>query len=226
MSVYLLSDELLFPDPQFAREDGLIAFGGDLTPSRLLLAYELGIFPWYSEPDPILWWSPDPRCVLFPDELKVSKSMRNVINQKRYSITFDQDFRGVMEKCQNATRDGEGTWITQEVISGYVALHELGVGHSVEVWEGDELVGGLYGLSLGRMFFGESMFSERSNTSKLALIYLMNKLKDWDFDLIDCQIYNEHLGSLGAREISRDTFLEKLENSLKFETRKGSWEGV
>ena len=151
--------------------------------------------------------------------------MRNVINQKRYSITFDQDFRGVMEKCQSAKRDGEGTWITQEIISGYVALHELGVGHSVEVWEGDDLVCGLYGLSLGRMFFGESMFSERSNTSKLALIYLMNKLKDWDFDLIDCQIYNDHLGSLGARKISRDTFLERLEHSLKFETRKGCWEG-
>jgi leucyl/phenylalanyl-tRNA--protein transferase len=223
MPVYLLDEELLFPDPQLGREDGLVAMGGDLSPSRLLLAYELGIFPWFSAPDPILWWSPDPRCVLCPKEIKVSNSMRNVLNQHPYKLTFDQDFLGVIKKCQNAKRDDDGTWITDEIIEGYVALHELGIGHSVEVWDGEDLVGGLYGLSLGRMFFGESMFSQKSNASKLALIHLCRQLSEWKFDLIDCQIYNDHLGSLGARNISRDSFLEKLENSLKFDTRKGSW---
>lgn len=223
MSVYLLNEELVFPDPAIARQDGLVALGGDLSPTRLLLAYEMGIFPWYSEPDPILWWSPDPRCVLYLGEHKVSKSMRNFINQTNLRITVDLAFSEVMQGCQQAERDGEGTWISDDFLAAYRGIFELGIGHSVEVWDGEELVGGLYGLSIGKMFFGESMFSKTSNASKLALFHLVEILKGWNFDLIDCQVYNPHLGSLGARNISRGAFLELLRNSLKFETRTGRW---
>lgn len=222
MPVYLLQSDLYFPDPNEA-VDGLLAVGGDLSPDRLLLAYEIGIFPWYSPTDPILWWSPDPRCVVFTDRVKVSKSMRNIINRGMYKVTFDLAFEQVMKGCQKARRSESGTWITQEFIDSYSLLHRLGVAHSVEVWKGKELVGGLYGVSLGRMFCGESMFSNESNTSKLALITLAGELKNRGFELIDCQIYNDHLGSMGAVEIPRTDFLHKLQHALTFDSFRGSW---
>jgi leucyl/phenylalanyl-tRNA---protein transferase len=222
MPVYFLNNELYFPDPDDA-SDGLLAIGGDLSPARLLLAYEMGIFPWYSPPDPILWWSPDPRCVIFTNQVKVSKSMRNVLNQNRYRITYDNAFEDVMRGCQTVEREEKGTWITEEFIESYSILHQLGVAHSVEVWNGNQLVGGLYGVSLGRMFCGESMFARESNASKVALITLCQELHTRGFEIVDCQIYNDHLGTLGAVEIPRADFKEILKNSLNFDSIRGSW---
>lgn len=224
MPVFLLNDDLVFPDPEAANDDGLLAIGGDLRPDRLLLAYEMGLFPWFSPPDPVLWWCPDPRCVLFLDELKVSKSMRNVLNRGLFSITFDEAFLEVMDGCRSVGRKGQqGTWITQEVMKSYNYLHRLGVAHSVEAWEDGKLVGGLYGVSLGRMFFGESMFSKVSNASKAAFIHLVGFLKTRGFTMIDCQIYNDHLGSLGARHIPRRQFLDTLAEALTYDTLQGNW---
>lgn len=224
MPVFLLNEDLVFPDPEAANPDGLLAIGGDLRPDRLLLAYEMGIFPWYSPPDPVLWWCPDPRCVLYCKQLKVSKSMRNVLNQGMFTVTFDEAFKEVMLGCKNAQRPGQdGTWITQEVIDSYSYLHRLGVAHSVEVWHEGRLVGGLYGVSLGRMFFGESMFSEMSNASKVGFIHLVRSLDAMDFELIDCQIYNDHLGSLGAELIPRRQFLDTLAAALNTDTLRGNW---
>lgn len=224
MPVFLLNEELFFPDPALANEDGLLAIGGELDPARLLLAYESGIFPWYSPPDPALWWSPDPRCVVYTDRVKVSKSMRNVLNRKPFEITFDQAFLRVIDACSKVDRKNQnGTWITNEVKTSYHALHELGIAHSVEAWNDGELVGGLYGVSLGTMFFGESMFATVSNASKVAFISLCRVLHDLGFELIDCQIYNDHLGSLGAELINRTLFLDKLHAALENPTRKGSW---
>ena len=223
MPVYLLNDDLFFPDPNDPGQDGLLAVGGDLRPERLLLAYEMGVFPWYNPQDPILWWSPDPRCLLQINELKISKSMRNVLNQKKFFCTLDTAFDDVLHQCRFAKRKEDGTWITDEMAKAYGELHRLGVAHSVEVWQDDKLVGGLYGLSLGNMFFGESMFSLASNASKVALIKLAELLKKKDFEWIDCQIYNDHLGSLGAKEVPRKTFLNLLEESMKRESHIGSW---
>lgn len=224
MPVFLLNEDLVFPNPEEANADGLLAIGGNLRPDRLLLAYEMGIFPWFSPPDPVLWWCPDPRCVLYCNELKVSKSMRNVLNRGTFIVTFDEAFKRVMEGCRDAERAGQsGTWITDEVIASYTYLHRLGVAHSVEVWQAGELVGGLYGISLGRLFFGESMFANVSNASKVGFIYLVHRLKELGFPLIDCQIYNDHLGSLGARMISRATFLDTLASSLEHDTLRGNW---
>lgn len=223
MPIFLLNDELIFPDPHEGSEEGILAVGGDLRPDRLLLAYEQGIFPWYSPPDPILWWSPDPRCVLFSDQLKISKSMRNVFNQQKFTVSFDACFTEVVQKCQNAKRNEEGTWITDDIITAYTNLHALGVAHSVEVWEGEQLVGGLYGVSLGHMFFGESMFADVSNASKVGFITLVQALQSRGFDVIDCQVYNDHLGRLGAEEIPRTTFHELLRSALQKETISGSW---
>lgn len=223
MPIYLLNDELVFPDPHDGSEEGILAVGGDLSVDRLLLAYEMGIFPWFSPPDPILWWSPDPRCVLLLDELKISKSMRNVLNQGKYKVTMDQSFQDVVLACQTAPRKEDGTWITEDIISSYKALHDLGLAHSVEVWEGDELVGGLYGVSLGSMFFGESMFARKSNASKVGFISLVKLLRTKGFEMIDCQVYNEHLGSLGAKDISRIAFHSHLETALTSPTLKGNW---
>ena len=217
-----LGSELWFPPPEHFGEDGLVAIGGDLSPARLLLAYERGIFPWSAPEDPLLWWSPDPRAVVKPEDVKVSKSMRNVLNQSLYTVTFDEDFRGVMQGC--ADRPEEGTWITEDFIEAYLTLHDLGFAHSVEAWDGDgALVGGLYGVSLGSCFFGESMFARASNASKVAFITLARELEQWGFDCIDCQIMNPHLESLGAGHLPRANFLELLDRSLQKDTRRGQW---
>lgn len=223
MPVFLLNEDLYFPDPNEAVGDGLLAVGGDLSPDRLLLAYEQGIFPWYNPKDPILWWSPDPRCVLFPEKLHISKSMRNILNRDLFQVKADTAFEQVLRKCKNAPRNEEGTWISEDIVQAYCKLHELGMAHSVETWKDGELVGGLYGVSIGRMFFGESMFTEANNASKVAFIRLVRTLQRLDFEMIDCQIYNNHLGSLGAENISRKAFLKHLKEQLRFNTRKGNW---
>ncbi|MEM9929526.1 MAG: leucyl/phenylalanyl-tRNA--protein transferase [Bacteroidota bacterium] len=201
----------LFPDPLQTNGQNPACFGGDLSPERLFNAYRLGYFPWFSEGEPILWWHPDPRFVLFPKNLKVSKSMRPYFNQQKYTLTYDTRFREVMEACRSTFRPGQwGSWITNDLIEGYVGLHKLGLAHSVEVWEDDELVGGLYGLALGKVFFGESMFHHRPNASKFAFISLVRKLWGLGFRLIDCQQETKHLKSLGGEAISRARFLNLI----------------
>ena len=224
MRIHLLDDGMEFPPVADAGEEGLLAIGGDLSPARLLAAYEHGVFPWFMEEDPIMWWSPPVRAMLPLDALRVSKSMRNVLNQKRFRVTMDQDFEGVIRGCQRAPRDGEGTWISDEVVEAYLKLHELGSAHSVEVWQGDALVGGLYGVSIGRMFFGESMFSSASNASKVALIHLVGWLRAKGFGPLDCQIMNPHLESLGAELWSREAYQEALQRCLHADvTLMGPW---
>ncbi len=213
MSCIFLSDELWFPPVEEAEEIGLLAAGGDLSPQRLLLAYSLGIFPWYNPGEPILWWSPDPRCVLFPDKIHISKSLRKVLNRHEFRVTFDSDFSAVIDCCRQVRAD-QGTWITPEMYDAYVELHRLGFAHSVECWKGEDLVGGLYGVSLGTVFFGESMFSLRPNASKVALVILCQQLSKLGFRLIDCQQSSEHLLSLGANEIGRDYFCQLLAEGL------------
>ncbi|MFD2602500.1 MULTISPECIES: leucyl/phenylalanyl-tRNA--protein transferase [Flavobacterium] len=209
--MYFLTSELYFPSAEQASPEGIVAIGGDLSPQRLLLAYRSGIFPWFEDDEPILWWSPPERMVLFPDELKISKSMRNIINRGIFRVTFNTAFREVISNCRNIKRDGQpGTWITTDMVEAYCNLNELGVAKSVEVWQGDELVGGLYGVDLGHIFCGESMFSKVSNASKIAFIALTKQLYIANYRLLDCQVYNEHLESLGAREIEREDFLEIL----------------
>jgi leucyl/phenylalanyl-tRNA---protein transferase len=209
--MYHVTEVLYFPAVETASPEGILAFGGDLSPERLLLAYQSGIFPWFEADEPILWWSPNPRMVLFLDELKVSKSMRNIFNRAIFKVTFNQDFRAVISNCQNIKRDGQnGTWITSEMIKAYCKLHELGIAKSVEVWKDDKLVGGLYGIDLGHVFCGESMFSLVSNASKVAFISLVNQLKSENYQILDCQVYNEHLESLGCREIPREQFIRVL----------------
>lgn len=209
--MYFLSKDLFFPPVQEASSEGILAYGGDLSPERLLLAYRNGIFPWFEENQPILWWSPNPRMVLFLDELIVSKSMRTILNRKTFQVTFNQNFREVISQCQKIKRDGQnGTWITNEMIEAYCKLNELGIAKSVEVWQNDQLVGGLYGIDLGHVFCGESMFSIVSNASKVAFISLVKKLEESNYKLLDCQVYNEHLESLGCREIDRVDFIEIL----------------
>lgn len=207
--MYFLTDELFFPPVDSAATEGILAFGGDLSSERLMLAYRNGIFPWFNIDEPILWWSPDPRMVLFLDEFRVSKSMRNVLNKNIFKVTFNQDFTAVMRNCQQVDRMGqEGTWISNQMISAYQKLFELGHARSVEVWQNEELVGGLYGVDLGHVFCGESMFSKVSNASKVAFISLVSYLKANRYDLLDCQVYNEHLASLGCREINRADFIK------------------
>lgn len=208
-----LSKELYFPPVSEANYDGILAIGGDLSSERLLLAYKNGIFPWFEDGEPIFWWSPNPRMVLFFDELVVSKSMRNILNRNIFKITFNQNFKEVILNCQKIKRNGQnGTWITNEMTEAYCKLNELGIAKSVEVWQNDELVGGLYGIDLGHIFCGESMFSKVSNASKVAFIALVNQLKAANYKLLDCQVYNEHLESLGCREIPREDFMELLKN--------------
>ncbi len=205
-----------FPDPALAESepDGLLAVGGDLHPRRLIGAYRQGIFPWYNPGQPILWWSPDPRMVLFPGRLHVSRSLRKVLRQQRFRITFDQDFAGVIRRCA-APRPGQsGTWITPEMERAYQRLHEMGLAHSVEAWQAGELVGGLYGVAQGRVFFGESMFSFVSNASKAAFATLVECLQTLDWAVIDCQVHTSHLASLGAELIPRARFLELLADNL------------
>ena len=209
--MYFLLKELFFPDVTEADRDGILAVGGDLSPERLLLAYQSGIFPWFDSDEPILWWAPPRRMVLFPDELVVSKSMRSILRKELFTITFNKDFRAVISNCSTIKRNGQrGTWISDEMIEAYVKLHEMGQAKSVEVWQNNELVGGLYGIDLGHVFCGESMFSKVSNASKVAFITLVENLKIRKYKLIDCQVHNDHLESLGAREIEREEFMQIL----------------
>ena len=209
--MYHITKTLYFPAVETASPEGILAFGGDLSPERLLLAYQSGIFPWFEADEPILWWSPNPRMVLFLNELQVSKSMRNILNRALFKVTFNQDFRAVISNCQQVKRNGQnGTWITNEMIEAYCKLYELGVAKSVEVWKDDKLVGGLYGIDLGHVFCGESMFSLVSNASKVAFISLVNQLKQDNYKLLDCQVYNKHLESLGCIEIDREDFMKIL----------------
>jgi len=207
----LLGKEIIFPNVETASQQGIVAIGGDLSAARLILAYKSGIFPWYNEGEPIIWYSPDPRMVLFPDKLKISKSMYQVLRKNDFEITFNQNFTEVISQCKTWERkDQAGTWITDEMKIAYMKLHELGIAKSIEVWQNNELVGGLYGIDLGHVFCGESMFSKVSNASKAAFIHLTRKLKEENYKLIDCQVYNEHLASLGAEEIPRAKFIEIL----------------
>jgi leucyl/phenylalanyl-tRNA--protein transferase len=220
MPLFRLTDELVFPPPHLAIEDGLLAVGGDLRIERLLLAYESGIFPWYSEGDPLLWWSPDPRMVLFPNELHVER----VLKKGEFAVTLDTAFPSVIHACaevRGPRRDG--TWITPEMKSAYCALHHAGYAHSVECWQNGELLGGLYGVSLGACFFGESMFSIVPNASKVAFVRLVRQLTAWEFTLVDCQMHTQHLARFGAKEIPRKRFIKLLRDVLDATTRKGVW---
>lgn len=211
--MYFLFDNLYFPPVSEADEEGILAVGGDLSPERLKLAYSNGIFPWFNEGESILWWAPDPRMVLFLDELNVSKSMRNILNRNVFTVTFNTHFKDVILNCQKILRDGQdGTWISDEMIEAYWELHKQGIAKSVEVWQDEVLVGGLYGIDLGHVFCGESMFSKVSNASKVGFIYLVNHLKKENYKLLDCQVYNPHLDSLGCREIDRDEFMSILKS--------------
>ncbi|MDO6595525.1 leucyl/phenylalanyl-tRNA--protein transferase [Oceanihabitans sp. 2_MG-2023] len=207
--MYLLDQNIIFPNVEDADKDGLLAIGGDLSPERLLLAYKKGVFPWFNENDPILWWSPDPRFVLFPGKLKVSKSMKQVLRKADFTVTINEDFLGVIKACAIAKREGQsGTWITDTMVQAYLKLHQLGYAKSVEVWQKDILVAGLYGLDLNNgVFCGESMFTKVSNASKVAFISF---IQNTNYKLIDCQVYTKHLESLGAEEITRDAFLKFL----------------
>ncbi|HTN39106.1 MAG TPA: leucyl/phenylalanyl-tRNA--protein transferase [Arachidicoccus sp.] len=218
MSLNVLTDKLWFPPLETALSDGLLALGGDLSKDRLLLAYRLGIFPWF-EGDYPLWWSPDPRFVLFPEHLKISKSMKTLMRKDVFSFSINQAFEKVIKSCQQVNRaDQEGTWITESVLSAYTELHKEGYAISAEAWQEEQLVGGLYGVLLGRVFFGESMFSQASNASKFAFIKLVEKLKEKSIVLIDCQVYTEHLESLGARMIPRREFVSLLRKYIPAET--------
>ena len=209
--MYFLSDKIWFPPVEHATPEGVLAIGGDLSIERLQLAYKSGIFPWFSEGDPIVWYSPDPRMVLFPEELKISKSMKQLMRKETFSVTFNQAFEEVIDHCSSINRKGQsGTWITDKMKRAYIELHKKGWAKSVEVWKEKQLVGGLYGVDLGTIFCGESMFSIEPNSSKLAFIYLVERLKKQDYKLIDCQVYNDHLASLGGREIPRNEFLKYL----------------
>ena len=213
--MYILSNDLIFPPIESADETGLLAIGGDLTPQRLLLAYQSGIFPWFNEEDPICWWSPDPRFVLFPKELKLSKSMQVVIRKKEFEFSVNKAFKEVITHCKNVYRHGQGgTWITDEMQEAYTYLHQMGIAHSAEAWNNGKLVGGLYGIRLGDLFFGESMFSHQSNASKFAFINYVQQLQKENVQLIDCQLHTNHLESLGARMIDRVAFKKYLENDL------------
>jgi len=224
MPVYRLGSELSFPPPDQAEPSGLLAVGGDLEPERLLLAYSLGIFPWYQARQPILWHSPDPRMVLVPSALRVSRSLKKTIKHRPFALEFDTAFERVVQACAQIERpDGEGTWITPAMIQAYCRLHALGYAHSAEAWEAGELVGGLYGVSLGGCFFGESMFALRSDASKVAFVALVRQLEAWRFDLIDCQIYTDHLSRFGAAQRSRGWFRAALDRALSRQTRRGRW---
>ncbi len=224
MAVYHLTDELSFPAPEQADPSGLLAVGADLRAERLLLAYSLGIFPWYEQGLPILWHSPDPRMCLIPRDLHVSRSLRKALRRCPYEIRFDSAFDRVIRSCARIPRtEVDGTWITEEMIDAYNELFRLGYAHSAESWSGGELVGGLYGVSLGGCFFGESMFAVRPSASKIAFATLVERLVDWDFDLIDCQVHTDHLSRLGATEWPRNRFLDALAKSLEKPTRRGRW---
>ncbi len=219
-------DQLWFPPAEEALDepDGLLALGGDLSTDRLILAYRNGIFPWFSDDQPILWWSPDPRCVLFPDEIHVSRSLRRTLNRGHFSITADRDFNNVIRLCAEI-RKKEGTWITEDMIHSYTRLHQLGIAHSIEAWNpSGKLVGGMYGLALGQCFFGESMFSLETNASKVLMVHLANQLSEWGYRIMDCQVENDHLLKMGARCIPRHEFLTILRASVDHSAKQRSWQ--
>jgi leucyl/phenylalanyl-tRNA--protein transferase len=226
MPVYLLTGDLVFPPPELAREDGLLAVGGDLSIPRLILAYRQGIFPWYNTREPIFWWSPDPRLILEPSNLHVSRRLERIIRQGRLQVTLDRAFKEVIRACsETRIKKGEGTWLTPEMIEAYTKLHYLGKTHSVETWQRDRLVGGLYGIAIGKVFFGESMFTKVSDASKVAFVTLVRQLSEWGFAMIDCQVTTWHLLTLGAKEIPRSFFLERLKKLIDFpsEAPNGKW---
>lgn len=224
MPVFLLSDNINFPPPHFARKDGLLAIGGDLSQERLLLAYRKGIFPWYSHDEPILWWSPDPRLVLYPEELHVSRSLKKTIRKKKFKITMDQAFFRVIKSCAEIRlKKKQPTWIVPEMISAYCQLHETGHAHSIEAWYHGKLAGGLYGIATGKCFSGESMFAEITDASKTAFVYLVTFLKLSGFQMIDCQVKTLHLMNFGAREIPRKIFLKQLEKTAECPQFRGKW---
>lgn len=208
------SDDSPFPAVEYALTDpdGLLAAGGTLSPRRLILAYRRGIFPWYNVGQPILWWAPDPRAVLYPDRIKVSRSLRKTLRKGHYRVTLDTAFRRVVEGCATPRAGVRGTWITPSMLRAYTSLYEQGIAHSVEVWEGENLVGGLYGIALGRVFYGESMFSHATDASKAGFVCLVYQLQRWEFGLVDCQIHSDHLQSLGAETIPRCEFMRLLDS--------------
>lgn len=217
--------EIQFPDPNQAEKDGLVAVGGNLSPEFLLAAYTKGIFPWFNDGEPILWWSPDPRMVLFPPNFKQSASLKQSIRNRGYKVMTDKNFRQVITSCSKTERKGQkGTWITDDMIEAYVRLHEIGYAHSFETYHDNRLIGGLYGISLGKAFFGESMFFLERDASKVALFYLNELMLKWDFHFIDVQQSTTHLRSLGAKDIPRNVFLEMLDKSMKYPTKKGKWD--
>ena len=225
--MYLLNpdtSELKFPPVDHATPEGLLAAGGDLSVPRLLEAYRQGIFPWYSAGQPILWWSPDPRAVLFPDKIKISRSLKKTLRKNQFRVTADQAFRQVMLACAGPRKGETGTWITEEMVEAYCQLHERGHAHSIETWMDDKLVGGLYGIAIGRVFFGESMFSRVSDASKVATAYLCRQLDAWGFELIDCQIASPHLFTLGAEEIPRNQFRKLLTKGIDQPDKTGHWQ--
>jgi leucyl/phenylalanyl-tRNA--protein transferase len=220
----ILMQQLPFPDPAGADSYGLLAYGGDLSPERLVSAYAHGVFPWY-ESGPILWFSPDPRMVLLPAELRVNRSLRKNLARHRFEVRVDSNFEGVIRSCAEVPRPGQsGTWVTPDMIEAYCRLHELGLAHSVESWREGQLVGGVYGVSLGAAFFGESMFARQSDASKVALVYLVRQIERWGFQFLDCQVYTEHTAGLGATPWPRDRFLRELRTALKAPTRQGPWQ--
>lgn len=219
-----MSEEFLFPDPRQAPQDGLLAIGGDFRPERLIAAYAQGIFPWPSPGLPYAWFSPDPRAVLLPEELRVPRRLRRSMRQRPFRITYDLAFEKVIRACAGIRRPQQhGTWITEPLIGGYLDLHDLGLAHSVEAWDGERLVGGVYGVSLGAMFSGESMFHTVPDASKIALVSLVERLRQWRFQLFDCQVQTAHTARFGAREWPRETFLDALDRALESPTRRGSW---
>ena len=222
----MLDQDLLdFPDPAHALDqpNGLLAVGGDLKPERLINAYRSGIFPWYEKDQPILWWSPDPRSVLLPDWLHTSRSLNKILKQGHFCVTYNQQFNRVIQACGDPRACSSDTWITEQMLNAYNELHRLGYAHSVEVWQDNILVGGLYGIAMGRVFFGESMFSLRANASKVGFSHLVKKLKSLGFQLIDCQVHSEHLASLGAKEIPRTRFLQLLSSQIN-DPLQSNWE--
>jgi len=228
MPIFELDNEyVFFPPPYLAEDSGLLAIGGDLSTERLLKAYRMGIFPWFNPDEPILWWSPNPRFVLFPENIRITKNMRRALRNNKFQITFDQDFKGVIEACRDIYRPGQrGTWISDEIIDSYQQLFEMGFIHSVEVWQDDELVGGLYGGCLGKCFFGESMFARVSDASKAGFITLVRNLQEHNFELVDCQVYTKHLESMGAEMIPRESFTKTLNKYNKAPLQTQSWQHI
>lgn len=225
MPVFRIPERHLFPDPVLADPSGLLGVGGDLSPERIMLGYRMGIFPWYSDEQPILWWSPDPRMVLRPEELHIPRSLAKRIRRGDYRITFDQAFEDVIRACGATPRPGQdSTWITEDMVNAYVELHARGVAHSVEAWSGDTLVGGLYGVAIGRMFCGESMFAHASDASKVAFVTLVRQLERWDFPLVDCQVHTNHLARFGAIEVPRVDYLQELSTLKDTPPWDGPWQ--